>query len=410
MELFREQAIEQQGNRLYGDVTLTTPMSTWVLTGLLGTIVGGIVIALFLGSYSRKEMVSGWLVPDKGLVKIVAPQLGTVETVHIEEGQAVEAGAHLIVLDLDTVFSGGKGVIATALGELEAQITEREKLVALTLQRFEQDAITLQGQLASARTELAHLQEQSRLLNERITAANGVLERLSLSAKEDATSILEVERQRESVLALEQSAAQVYQQIDVKRGEITTHQNRLHALPVHRDTALAELQETVFSLRTQRAQLSRQGSMVLTAPVSGRVAALPVTEGQSIRPQELAVALLPEGGLLKAELFVPTRAAGFIREGQVVRIKFDAFPFQKFGVAAGRISSISRTIFEPAEIPVTLGLVEPVYRVLVNLEGQQVDAYGETFPLQAGMTLNADIVQRERRLWEVVLEPLLSRI
>ncbi len=355
-------------------------------------------------------MVSGWLVPDKGLVKIVAPQLGTVETVHIEEGQAVEAGAHLIELDLDTVFSGGEGVIATALGELEAQITEREKLVALTLQRFEQDKITLQGQLASIRTELAHLQEQSRLLSQRITAANGVLERLILSAKEDATSILEVEQQREIVLALEQLAAQVYQQIDGKRGEITTHQNLLQTLPAQRDIALADLRDSVFSLRAQRAQLSQQGSMVLTAPVSGRVAALPVTDGQSIRPQDLAVALLPEGGLLKAELFVPTRAAGFIREGQVVRIKFDAFPFQRFGVTVGRISSISKTIFEPTELPVTLGLVEPVYRVLVNLEEQQVDAYGEAFPLQAGMTLNADIVQEQRRLWEVVLDPLLSRI
>lgn len=410
MELFREQAIEHQGNRLYGDVALTTPMSTWILAGLLGSIIGGIVIALFLGSYSRKEMVSGWLIPDKGLVKIVAPQLGTVKTVHIEEGQAVEAGAHLIELDFDTVFSGSEGVIATALGELESQITEREKLVALTSQRFEQDAITLQGQIASAGTELARLREQSRLLNERITAANGVLERLGLSAEGNATSILEVEQQRESVLALEQSAAQIDQRIDGKRGEIATHQNRLDALPAQRDTALTELREAVFSLRAQRAQLSRQGSMVLTAPVSGRVAALPVTDGQSIRPQDLAVTLLPEGGLLKAELFVPTRAAGFIRERQVVRIKFDAFPFQKFGVAAGTISSTSKTIFEPAELPVTLGLVEPVYRVLVDLEGQQVDAYGETFPLQAGMTLNADIVQEKRKLWEVFLEPLLSRI
>lgn len=410
MELFRKQAIEHQGNRLYGEVALTTPVSTWVLTGLIGTIIAGIAIALFLGSYARKETVSGWLTPDKGLVKIVSPQLGTVATVHVEEGQAVAAKAHLITLDLDTVFAGGDGVIETALRELEAQIDEREKLITLTARRFEQDAKTLQGQLESAQTELVRLQQQSQVLNERITAANGVLERYSLSAEENATSILDVERQRESVLALQQSAAQVSQQIDTKRGEIATQQNQIEGLPVQRDTALAELRQAVSSLRAQRAQLSRQGSMVMTAPVSGRVAALPVTNGQSIRPQELAIALLPEGGLLEAELFVPTRAAGFIREGQNVRVQFEAFPVQRFGVAQGTVAAISKTIFEPTELPVTLGLAEPVYRVMVSLENQQVDAYGEKFPLQAGMTLKADIVQEKRKLWEVLLEPLLSRI
>lgn len=410
MELFRKQAIEHQGNRLYGDVALTTPVSTWALTGLIGTLIAGIGIALLLGSYARKETVSGWLIPDKGLVKIVSPQLGTIATVHVEEGQAVDAGAHLITLGLDTVFAGGDGVIETALSELEAQIAEREKLITLTARRFEQDAKTLQGQIASAQTELARLQEQSQVLNERIMTANGLLERYSLSAEENATSILEVEQQRETVLALEQSATQISQQMDTKRGEITTHQNRLEGLPVQRETALAELRQTVSGLRAQRAQLSRQGAMVMTAPVSGRVAALPVTNGQSIRPQELAIALLPEGGLLEAELFVPTRAAGFIREGQNVQVQFEAFPFQKFGVAEGTVATVSKTIFEPIELPVTLGLAEPVYRVVVSLEHQQVDAYGDKFPLQAGMTLKADIIQEKRKLWEVLLEPLLSRI
>ena len=146
MELFRKQAIEHQGNRLYGVVALTTPVSTWIPTGLIGAIIAGIALALFLGSYARKETVAGWLKPDKGIVKIVSPQLGTIETVHVEEGETVKAGKPLITLDLDTALTGGDGVIEIVLGELEAQITEREKLIPLTVQRFEQEAKTVQGQ------------------------------------------------------------------------------------------------------------------------------------------------------------------------------------------------------------------------------------------------------------------------
>lgn len=101
---------------------------------------------------------------------------------------------------------------------------------------------------------------------------------------------------------------------------------------------------------------------------------------------------------------------GFIQEGQEVRLQFHAFPFQKFGVVAGEVSSVSKTIFEPTELPVTLGVVEPVYRVRVNISNQYVEAYNDRFPLQAGMTLSADIIQENRKLWAVLLDPLIARL
>ena len=410
MEIFRKEAAEHQGNRLFGDVVLATPVSTWVVTLLIGAIVAAIVVTLLAGSYARKEIVYGWLKPDKGLVKVVSPQLGTVTAVHVTEDQIVNQGDALASLNLDTAFAGGEGVFGIALTEIEAQIAERKKLLPLTELGFEQESKELQSQIESAQAEVASLESQRQVLDERIGTANASLKRFELLASRNVASRNDVERQQEIVLALRQSDEQIAQRIEIKLGELATHRLRLAGVPIRRQTALAELRSGLSSLRAQLARVAGQGSIVLKAPVDGRIAALPVSSGLSMRPQQLAVSLLPRGGRLEAELFAPTRAAGFIQIGQTVRLQFDAFPYQRFGAVEGEIVSVSRTIFESAELPVSLNVAGPVYRIVAGISAQHMDAYGERFPLQAGMTLSAYIIQEERKLWQVLLEPLLARI
>ena len=410
MEIFRKEVVERRGNRLFGEVALSTPVSTWAVMWLIGAIVAAIAIALVTGSYARKEIIYGWLKPDKGLVRIVSPQLGTVSAVHVVENQDVGKDDSLVTMNLDTAFAGGEGVFGIALAEIEMRIAEREKLPPLTERGFEQETRELQSQIESVQAEVASLEAQRQALDERIRTANASLKRFELLESRNVASQHDVERQEEIVLTLRQSKEQIAQQIEIKLGEMATQGLRLEEMPIRRQAALAELRAGLSSLRAQLAQVAGQGSIVLKAPVDGRIAALPVSSGQSMRPQQLAVSLLPRGGRLEAKLFAPTRAAGFIQTGQTVRLQFDAFPYQRFGVVEGEIVSVSRTIFEPAELPVSLNVQGPVYRIVANISAQHIDAYGERFPLRAGMTLSAYIIQEERKLWQVLLEPLLARI
>ena len=408
MKLFRQQVVERRTNRLLGEIALSSPVSTWCVTGLIVVIIVGILSVLLIGGYARREIVPGWIKPDRGLVRIVSPRLGTVEFVHASEGRQVKAGDSLVTLNLDMAFSESDGVFGTALLELENQIVETQQKVSLIVQQHLQERKQLEEQLASAQVELTALNEQKLVLYNRIETADELLQRYILLARENLASAIDIAERRELVLGLQQEEQKIIQQIETKESEIEICKLRLDVLPVRQEIVLSDLREQQSNLRVQRAQIAGQGSIVMKAPITGRVAALTVTAGQSINPQELAIALLPEDGRLEAELFVPTRAAGFVKIGQDVRLQFDAFPFQRFGIIEGRIYSVSRTIFEPDELPVTLGVLGPVYRVLVEFEAQYIEAYGEQFPLQAGMTLKAHIILEERKLWEVMLEPLLS--
>jgi membrane fusion protein len=117
---------------------------------------------------------------------------------------------------------------------------------------------------------------------------------------------------------------------------------------------------------------------------------------------------VPASSALQAELFVPTRAIGFVRVGQEVRILYDAFPYQHFGTYRGRIIKVSQTILIGSDISTPVEIKEPSYKVTVALDQPDIDAYGESIPLQPDMLLRADIILERRSLLNWLLNPLLG--
>ena len=118
--------------------------------------------------------------------------------------------------------------------------------------------------------------------------------------------------------------------------------------------------------------------------------------------------IIPLNANLQAELFFPTRAFGFVRPGQQVRMLYDAFPYQKFGAYRGTVKNVSHTILTGNETTGPITLKEPAYRVSVALERPDIDAYGLKMPLQPDMLLKADVVLEQRSLMRWLLDPVLS--
>ena len=121
--------------------------------------------------------------------------------------------------------------------------------------------------------------------------------------------------------------------------------------------------------------------------------------------------MLPKDARLEAELLVPSRAIGFIEPGDTVLLRYQAYPYQKFGHQSGTVKRISRSALNQTELQTLLGSAaqtEPLYRVTVSLAKQAIIAYGQTEPLRPRMALEADVLGERRRLIEWVFEPLYS--
>jgi len=112
--------------------------------------------------------------------------------------------------------------------------------------------------------------------------------------------------------------------------------------------------------------------------------------------------------VLQAELFVPSRAIGFVKPGQPVRILYDAFPYQHFGTYRGEIVDVSQTILTGTDAGAPFKLSEPAYRVVASLERSDIDADGKRIALQPDMLLKADIILERRSLMSWLTRPLQS--
>lgn len=134
--------------------------------------------------------------------------------------------------------------------------------------------------------------------------------------------------------------------------------------------------------------------------------------GQTVDTTRPLVSIVPMGARLQAHLVAPSSAVGFVKIGETVLLRYQAYPYQKFGHYRGRVVSISKTALPNNQID-TLGHIadgssQPMYLIIVNLCRQTIEAYGKPQPLQAGMLLQADILQDRRRLYEWALDPLYS--
>jgi len=136
--------------------------------------------------------------------------------------------------------------------------------------------------------------------------------------------------------------------------------------------------------------------------------------GQTVNVSQSLATVLPMNARLEAELYAPSRSAGFVKPGMTVMLRYQAYPYQKFGQYRGQVREVSSIAMRPEEMLLpgatlpTGATSEPLYRIRVTLEHQGVQAYGMEQPLKSGTALDASILLERRRLYEWILEPLYS--
>lgn len=146
---------------------------------------------------------------------------------------------------------------------------------------------------------------------------------------------------------------------------------------------------------------------MIRAPKAGTVSGILPRPGHFMNAGNSVLSLLPAGAELEAIVYVPTSAIAFIEPGQDVRLRFHAFPYERFGVHQGQVREVSHTVLLPEEVP-EMTLQEPSYRVRVQLSAQQIQAYNRDLPLRAGMTLDGDIITERRSLLQWLFDPIYS--
>jgi membrane fusion protein len=407
--LFRREAIDfQNQHRNWGQVVLLQPVSSKVLTWFLAAVVALVVVFVSVAQYARKETVVGYLTPSAGTAKIFVAQQGFVKELHVTEGQEVVEGDPLLTVSTAQVAANGEDVNATVLEILALQRDVINRQIVSEERRGTSERERLTAVIKGIESEIAQLEGQRKIQSERLKLSESFVSSATQLSAKGAMADIELKRREQAALEQKQNLTAVDQQLAARRTQVTESRYTLEQLPIVTAERLRLLRTDLSAVEQRVAEVNGRRAYVIRAPTSGRVSTLQANVGQIADPRRMQLEIIPLDASLQAELYFPTRAFGFVRVGQQVRILYDAFPYQKFGTYRGSVLKISQTILTSNDASGPIALKEPAYRVTAALERPDIDAYGQKISLRPDMLLKADVILDKRSLMSWLLDPLLS--
>ena len=413
------------------------PLGRKVLWALL-LLLAGVALWSWFGKLDIVAVAEGKLVPQS-YVKIVQPaESGIVKEILVREGDSVKAGQ--VVMRMDTLLTDadansvqsdlqGKRL---ALRRIDAELADAPfhtqsgdpaHLAAAAQAQYRADRAAFQAALAEERSHLAkarqdlaaaleverkfaavlpHYREQEKAFEKlgRDGFANGVL------VSDKRRERIEKEQELATQSHMIESARAGVQQSEMKLAQIDSdYRRQLHVERGEAQRAFDQLSQELAK------QTHRKELLELKATQDSVVKDLATHSiGTVVQPGTVLLTLVPRHESLRAEVWLSNDDIGFVKEGQPVRLKFAAFPFQKYGMLEGRVEHIGADASEAGQegTPPAVPGAAPrsTYKALVALDASALEADGTRFPLSAGMQANAEILLGTRTVLEYLLSPM----
>ncbi|WP_163932796.1 HlyD family secretion protein [Paraferrimonas sp. SM1919] len=412
MGLFRKEAVQQQQQRLTGSVSLAQPVSIAVITVVILTITTVIISFLFLAQYTRKESVQGFLISDKGLIRGFSGQAGVIELLYVAEGDMVVKGQKLANINVPKAsYTSQRGT--THLSEqLVFQYQQQLALIDSEIQQqkqlLEQELVTLKASQEGLYSERQSLLTQTKLATAKLQLIEQQQQSLQALYGKNHLTLSEYQSHRQIAIDAEQELHSYQRLLFTNHVRMEELAYKIDILPNQLHVKLSSLQRQKSEIQNQLLHTQANATYTVLAPHSGVVTAVLFSQGETVANNTAILTILPENSNLVAELLVPSRSIGFVKLGQTAKLRFDAFPYQRFGFINSEVISIEQTLVTPSEIKLPINIREPVYRLRAKLPHQYIQAYGKDFPLKTGMQLEADISLDKRSLLDWLFEPIYS--
>lgn len=427
-----------------------SPAFRWLMLSLCGLV----VVALAWSIIGRVDVVataSGKVIPSGNVKQIQPIEIGYVRAIHVQNGQHVEAGELLVELDPTLVgaeaeqanksllgaevdaarntallghLDGRSARFAAPVGTPTEIVRTQSQHVRSAIAEYEGERASLVQQRAEKAAELAGVDAEIAKLKQTLPIVEQQLAaRRELSEKGYFSKI--------RLLEYEQLKIEHVQNIEVQQANAARSRATIADLDAQLSrlrgsfgkaaaTELAESQEQSGLAREEVIKSRRrQAYLQLRAPVSGTVQQLAIaTVGGVVQPAQTLMIIVPDNANPVVEARIQNKDIGFIREGQPVRVKIEAYPFTDYGVVPGVVESISRDAVDTGESSgteqrdrngrtVQLGLV---YTTRIRLLRRNVRVDGRDRPIGLGLAVQAEIKTGDRRVVQYVMSPITQAL
>lgn len=410
--MFRPEAVEARKNDGLGKIILIRPISFSIMTGLAVIILGIFIVFLATMNYSKKNTVSGEITPDRGTIKISAPNHGLLFKKYFKDNAPVKEGDILFVFRNSLYTADSEDTKNVAVREIKETIDNLNREIANVADSNAKNIDLLKSKIGNLEKEILYVGQQIETQSLRLALSKKLMEKYkSLLPKGLVTEdqytqkLIDFLNQTEAEKVLLQKLSSLgNEKIDVGK---TIDESSANA-----KISISKLQRELAAKNNDLAKAASDREFAITSPIDGIVSTTLVAEGQSVDDGQILASIIPSNSIFRARLLVPSKAIGFMEKGNPVSLRYQAFPYQQFGQHKGHVEAISMvpimisdTKFNPSKASQS---EEAMYIVDVALENQFIITRGERMPLLAGMVVEADVKYAKLPLYMWMFEPLLS--
>jgi HlyD family secretion protein len=419
------------------------------LHALIYTVMGLVLTGLIWSFFGRADVIvteQGALAPASEVRRLYAPVDGELVNLYVAEGQpvtkgdviarlnargAIEAASNAMQAQLKLEnaerewrqFPEKKALLeqkaATLRQAMELEEQQHQKRTALGTSRLVEEQ---KAQMAQARTDV----EETRRARDAAQAEAEKFERVLAGPGGSGVSVLQVEAKRNARLAAENAyrvaqskvsevTARQSQELEQAQVQLESSGEQLKKLRLDYESAAGELANAEEKLRLQLntarveadaatrirfENIDKDNFLQILAPVSGIVTDLTSTQtGDKVQANAPLGGIAPSHSRSVVKVEIAENDRAFLHEGLPVKLKFNAFPYQRYGTIDGTLEYVS-----PATKPSGATKL-PVYEARISLERDYYQVAGTRYPLRYGMTAAVEIIVRERRLIDLALDP-----
>jgi membrane fusion protein len=360
---------------------------------LVLAFVGGVGALLSL-DMPRITRADGYVVNDHPIAKIHAPQYGVLVGLRVKEGSVVQKGTAVAQsVDQQQVrFAEQKKAMLLAEIEVLSPLEKAALTSAAIKQRALEVALTSLGQeirlMQIRQTELSHQALRQVQLHSQGFVSTEALENKNNEAQLQQLSLQALQRNQIQLKGEQESHIQETQQL---KWRSIAQQSQLRRELVRNEQEINE-----YAMKKQQ----------VIAPVDGMVTQIEVAIGQVVRAEVPLFTLVPHNSVPEVLLRVPSKGIGFVKKGQRVSVRYQAYPHQHYGRHYGMVKEISKVASPAEDLSHHIPIAEPVFTVRVSLPSDHLQSTDKRWPIGLGMLVEADIELDRLKIYQWLLEPL----
>lgn len=428
----REEAQETEFMPAILEVTETppSPVGRLVMWSILALLAAGLIWA-FVGTINEVAVATGKVIPTGQVKTIQVKNKGIIKEINVKEGQHVEEGEVLVVLDPTTTDADNASLKKRAayykldIDRLEAELkgapfqpapdAELETSDLLAEKNLYQSRTTqYRSEVASAQNAVSQKQAALAAEEKNYEKYAGMLaiavdkeHRLQQLVKENAIAEFQLLEQTSQRINLEETTNAQRDMVAKARAELAEAQSRLSTVDSgYRKDIMTSLVESRKQYLAYQEEIKKadenQRLATVTAPCSGRVYNLAVhTEGGIVTDAQPLMMIVPDGTGLEFEVWADNKDIGFIKEGQEAEVKVSTFNFQKFGMVKAVVDEIGADAYSDK----TDVERNKKYRLTLNILQDDINIFGQKADLTPGMEVTAEIKIKEKRIIDFFLDP-----